>query len=187
METIYSNPMFNEFSFWLCVISSSVQLSCSVMSDSVTPWNAAHRASLSITNSRSPAKPMSIESVMPSNHLIICCPLLLLPSVFPSIRVCSSESVLRMKRPKCWTRLLSYWLSWPQLGCTRWKPECSAAQPRRRWFFSLNKRWGVGRSVLVQLLRGCHALSRGSSQPKDRTWVSCIAGRFCTIWATRQV
>ena len=52
-----------------------------------TPWNAACQASLSITNSRSPPKPISIESVMPSNHLILCCPFLLLPSVFPSIRV----------------------------------------------------------------------------------------------------
>ena len=70
METIYSNPMFNEFSFWLCVISNSVQFSCSVMSDSVTPWAAARQASLSITNSWSLLKLMSTELVMPSNHLI---------------------------------------------------------------------------------------------------------------------
>ena len=62
----------------------SVQFSCSVMSDSVTPWTAACQASLSITNSQSPPKPMSIESVMPSNHLILCRPLLLLPSIFPA-------------------------------------------------------------------------------------------------------
>ena len=60
----------------------------------VTPWTAACQASLSITNSRSPPKPMSIVSVMPSNHLIFCCPLLLLPSIFPSIRVFSNESAL---------------------------------------------------------------------------------------------
>ena len=60
----------------------------------VTPWIAAHQASLSITNSWSPPKPMSFESVMPSNHLILCRPLLLLPSIFPSIRVFSNESVL---------------------------------------------------------------------------------------------
>ena len=60
----------------------------------VTPWTAAHQASLSITNSWSPPKPMSIESVMPSNHLILCHPLLLLPSIFPSIRVFSNESSL---------------------------------------------------------------------------------------------
>ena len=60
----------------------------------VTPWTAAHQASLSITNSRSLPKPMSIESVMPSNHLILCHPLLLQPSIFPSIRVFSNESAL---------------------------------------------------------------------------------------------
>ena len=59
-----------------------------------TPWTAARQASLSITNSRSPPKPMSIESVMPSNHLILCHPLLLLPSIFPNIRVFSNESAL---------------------------------------------------------------------------------------------
>ena len=68
-----------------------------------TPWNAARQASLSITNSWRPPKPMSIESVMPSNHLILCCPLLLLPSIFPSIRVFSSESVLRIRWPKYWS------------------------------------------------------------------------------------
>ena len=67
------------------------------------PWTAAHQASLSITNSQSPPKPMSIESVMPSNHLILCCPLLLLPSIFPSIRVFSNESVLRIRWPKYWS------------------------------------------------------------------------------------
>ena len=64
---------------------------------------AAHQASLSITNSWSPPKPMSIESVMPSNHLILCCPLLLLPSIFPSIRVFSNESALHSRWPKCWS------------------------------------------------------------------------------------
>ena len=67
-----------------------------------TPWTAAHQASLSITNSRSLHKLMSIELVMPSNHLILCHPLLLLPSIFPSIRVLSKESVLRIKKPKYW-------------------------------------------------------------------------------------
>ena len=60
----------------------------------VTPRTAAHQASLSITKSQSPPKPMSVESVMPSNHLILCCPLLLLPSIFSSIRVFSNESLL---------------------------------------------------------------------------------------------
>ena len=67
----------------------------------MTPWTAAHQASLSITNSWSLLKLMSIESVMPSNHLIFCHPLLLLPSIFPSIRVFSNESVLCISWPKC--------------------------------------------------------------------------------------
>ena len=69
----------------------------------MTPWIAAHQASLSITNSQSLLKLMSIESVMPSNHLILCCPLLLLPSIFPSIRVFSNELALRVKWPKYWS------------------------------------------------------------------------------------
>ena len=68
-----------------------------------TPWTAARKPSLSITTSQSLLKLMSIESVMPSNHLILCCPLLLLPSIFPSIRVFSSESVLHIRWPKYWS------------------------------------------------------------------------------------
>ena len=67
-----------------------------------TPWTEAHQASLSIANSQNLLKLMSIESVMPSNHLI-CCPLLLLPSIFPSIRVFSNESVPRIRWPKYWS------------------------------------------------------------------------------------
>ena len=69
----------------------------------VTPWTTVHQVSLSITNSRSPPKPMSIVSVMPSNHLILCCPLLLLPSIFPRIRVFSNESALQIRWPKYWS------------------------------------------------------------------------------------
>ena len=68
----------------------------------VTPWTAARQASLSFTNSQSSLKLMSIESVMPSNHLILCRPLLL-PSIFPNIRVFSNESVLPIRWPKCWS------------------------------------------------------------------------------------
>ena len=68
-----------------------------------TPWNAARQASLSITNFRSPPKPMSIESVMPSNNPILCCHLLLLPSIPPSVRVFSNESVLHIRWPKYWS------------------------------------------------------------------------------------
>ena len=83
-------------------ITRSVQFSCSVVSDSVTPWTAAHQASLSITNYQSLLRLMSTESVMPSNHLILCCPPLL-PSVFPSIRVFSNESALRIRWSKYWS------------------------------------------------------------------------------------
>ena len=68
-----------------------------------TPWTTARQASLSITNSWSLPKPISIESVMPSNHLILCHPLLLLPSIFPSIRVFSNESALCIRWPKYWS------------------------------------------------------------------------------------
>ena len=72
-----------------------------------TPWTAARQASLSITNSQSLLKPMSIESVMPSNHLILCHPFLLLPSIFPSIRVFSNESILPIRRPQYWSFSIS--------------------------------------------------------------------------------
>ena len=68
-----------------------------------TPWTAARQTFLSITNSQSLLKLMCMESVMPSNHLILCCPLLLLPSIFPSIRVFSNESVLCIRWPKYWS------------------------------------------------------------------------------------
>ena len=84
----------------------SVQFSCSVVSHSLRPhgpWTAARQASLSITNSQSLPKLMSIGSVMPSHHLILCRPLLLLPSIFPSIRVFSKESALCIRWPKYWS------------------------------------------------------------------------------------
>ena len=84
---------------YICI--SSVQ-SLSHVQLFATPWTAGHQASLSITNSQTLLKFMSIELVMPSNHLILCCPLLLLPSIFLSIRVFSNESVLCIKWPKYW-------------------------------------------------------------------------------------
>ena len=87
----------------LISFSCSVHFSHSVVSNSVTPWTAAHQASLSITSSRSLPKLKSIESVMPSYHLILCCPLLLLPSIFPSIRGFSSESVLHIRWLRYWS------------------------------------------------------------------------------------
>ena len=85
-----------------CITKSSLVQSLSRLWLFVTPWTAAHQASLSITNSQSLLKLMSIESVMPSNHLILCRPLLL-PSIFPSIKVFSSESALRIRWPKYWS------------------------------------------------------------------------------------
>ena len=82
---------------------SSVWFSRSVVSDSVAPWNAAHQASLSNTNSWSSLRLTSIESVMPSSHLILWRPLLLLPSIPPSIRAFSNESTLHMRWPKYWS------------------------------------------------------------------------------------
>ena len=73
----------------------------------VTPWTAAHQASLYITNSRSSLKLRSIKSVMPSNHLILCRPLLLLPSIFPSIRVFSKGSAVLIRWPKYWSSICS--------------------------------------------------------------------------------
>ena len=117
---MYSNIKWQSSTF------SSVQsLSCVQLF--VTPWIAACQASLSITNSQSPPKPMSIESLLPSNHLILCRPLLLLPSIFPSIRVFSNESALHIRGPKYWSfsfnisptnehpRLISFRMDWLDL------------------------------------------------------------------------
>ena len=104
------------------------QFSCSVVSDSfLTPWTAACQASPSVTNSQSLLKLMSIESVMPSNHLILCRPLLLPLSIFPSIRVFSNESALHIRWPKYWnfsfnispsneySQLISFRIDWLDL------------------------------------------------------------------------
>ena len=82
-------------------VTQSCPTLCDPMNHSTCP--GAGQASLSITNSQSPPKPMSIVSIMPSNHLILCHPLLLLPSIFPSIRVFSNESALRIRWPKYWS------------------------------------------------------------------------------------
>ena len=99
------------FNFLFCIgvypVNNAVIVSVSLVAQSylifVTPWTAACQSSLSITNSWSLPKLIPITSVMPSNHLIICRPLLFLPSIFPSIRVFSNESVLRIRWPKYWS------------------------------------------------------------------------------------
>ena len=118
-----TNPFSMSVSPFSSVQFSSVQLH-SCVQHFVTLWAAAHQASLSMTNSRSLLKPMCIELVMPSNHLIFCCPLLLLPSIFPSIRVFSYESVLHIRWPKYssfsfsispsneYSRLISFRIDW---------------------------------------------------------------------------
>ena len=97
-----ANRNMKRYSTSLIIQFSSVQTLSWVRLFS-TPWTAAHQASLSITNSQSLLKLISIELVMPSNHLILCCPLLLLPLILPSIRVFSNESVRRIRWSKCWS------------------------------------------------------------------------------------
>ena len=118
---VYTFSVYDDLYF--LHISLSVQFSCSVMSDFATPRTAARQASLSITNFWSLLKLMCIELVMPSNHLILCCPLLLLSSIFPGIRVFSNESVLCIRWPKYWSfsfsispsGLISFRMDWLDL------------------------------------------------------------------------
>ena len=104
-DRVSSQKIHGEKGLWELVesLEASVQFSHSVMSDSLRPHGLQHDSFLSITNSQSLLKLMSIKSVMPSNHLILCRPLLLLPSVFPSIRVFSNESALHTRWPKYWS------------------------------------------------------------------------------------
>ena len=104
----------------------SVQFSCSVMSNSLWPDGLKHaQVSLSITNSQSLLKLMSMESVMPSNHLILCRPLLLLPSIFPSIKIFSGESALRIRWPKYWRFSFSISPSNEHPGLISFRMDCS--------------------------------------------------------------
>ena len=103
------SPALQTDSLWSEPLQS--QFSHTVVSDSVTLWTAAHQAFLSIANSRSLLKLMSIKSVIPPNHLVLCCPLLILPSVFPSIRIFSNESALRIRWSKYWSFSFSVSLS----------------------------------------------------------------------------
>ena len=108
-QTKLSGSLLFSLGLYICLNSPSnnclnvAQFSHSAVSDSVTPWTAACQASLPITNSQSFLKLKSIESVMPSNLLILCRPLLLMPSIFPNIRVFSNKLVLHIRRPKYWS------------------------------------------------------------------------------------
>ena len=95
-----------------------------------TTWTSAHPASLSITNSQSLPKPLSIESVMQYNHLILCHPLLLLPSIFPRIRVLSNESALRMRWPKSWSFSFNISPSNEHPGLISFRMDWSPCSPR---------------------------------------------------------
>ena len=97
---VFSQNFYDYHLHNILFVFSSVQFNHSVMFDSLTPWIAVHQASLSITNSQSSLRLMSIESVVPSRHLILCRPLLLLPPIPPSIRVFSNESTLHIRWPK---------------------------------------------------------------------------------------
>ena len=142
------------------LVSQSVQsLSCVWLFG--TPWTAAHQASLSITNSQSLLKLISIESVMPSNHLILCCPLLLLPSIFPTIRVFSNESVLRIWWPKYW----SFSFSILSTDKKNWKKEVFSPYSTSR-SSEINCGWVVCLSLIVSLW------SKECGDENHQTWVT---------------
>ena len=137
---------------------SSVQsLSCVRLF--ATPWITARQASLSITNSQSPPKPMSIVSVMPSNHLILCHPLLLLPSIFPSIRVFSNESALRIRWPKCW----SFWFTTNQKYTTDWQKS-----NRRELKHNIKENHQIAKERQKSTEKHCFDLFRCWNPPKTR-------------------
>ena len=154
-----------------------------------TPWAAARQTSLSITNSQSLLKLMSIESVMPSNHLIPCHPLLLLPLIFLSIRVFSSESVLRIRRPKYWSFNISpsndknsYWKNfrWIKsvLSCVWLCDPVDCSPPG-------SSVHGISQARILEWV--AISSSRGSSWPRVQTsisWGSCIGRQILCHWAT---
>ena len=136
-------PLLFAIKWWDWILQSSVQsLSCVRLF--ATPWTAAHQASLSITNSQSLLKHMSIESVMPSNHFILCCSLLLQTSIFSSIWDFSNESVFHIRCPKYWSfsfsmspsieysGLISFRIDWLDLlevqGTLKWLLQCYSSK-----------------------------------------------------------
>ena len=147
------------------------------MSESATLWTAAHRASLSITNSWSLPKLMSIESMMPSNHLILCRPLILLPSIFLSIRVFSNELVLHIRWPKYWSSASASVLpmsiqNWFPLGWTGWISSQSKGLSRVFSNTTIQKHQFFG--TQLSLWSNSHV----------HTWLDVMTGK--TIALTRQ-
>ena len=140
------------------------------MSDSLQPhaWTAAHQASLSLTVSQRLPKFMSIELVMLSNHLILCCPLLILPSIFPSIRVFSNDLALCIRWPKYWSfslsispsneylRLISFRIDWFGLLAAQWtlRVFSNTTVQKHQFFGSVTKRTFVGLQLnYIQIAR----------------------------------
>ena len=152
------------------------------MSDSATTWTAAHQASLSITNSQSLLKLMTIKSVMPCNHLILCRPLLLLPSIFPSIRVFSNESALHIRWPKYWS--FSFSIS-PSSECS------GLISFRIDWFDLLGVQETLKNILLTPQFEGtsssvlsffyCPALTAVYNYWKNRSF-DCIYQHFGLCW-----
>ena len=147
--------MISKILLWLQIRQGQPDSTCSVQFSSVAqscptlpPWITVHQASLSITNSQSLPKPMSIELVMPSNHLILCHPLLLLPSIFSSIKVFSNESALHIRWPKyCsfsfsnspsneYSRLISFRMDWISLQSKGLSRVFSNTTVQKHQFFS---------------------------------------------------
>ena len=161
----------------------------------VTPWTAAYQASLSSSISQSFLKLMSIESVIPSNHFILCHPLLLLASIFPSIRVFSNESA------KYWSFSFSISFSNEYSRLISFKIKIHVLKPNR---VKERVKLKVGQSCLIlcdptdcslpvheilwtRILEWAAIFFlRGSSWPRDWTQVFCLVGRFFTIWTTRE-
>ena len=143
------------------------------------PWPAAHQASLSFTISRSSLRLMSIESVMPSSHLILCRPLLFLPSIFPSIRVFSNESVLHIRWPKYWSfsfsispskeipGLISFRMDWLDLLAVQGtlsllqhhSPKASILQHPAFFMVQLSHPYLTSRKTIALTIRTCPGLS----------------------------
>ena len=150
---------------WLvCDFHSFIQLLSRVWL-SETPWIAAHQASLSVTNSQSSLRLTSIESVMPSSHLILCCPLLLPPQIPPSIRVFSNESTLLMRWPKCWSFSFSIIPSKEIPGLMSFRMDWLDLLVILAIYLKES-----GHAVLVQGLRIC--------LPMQRTWIWSLEGKL---------
>ena len=157
-----------------------------------TPWTAAYQASLSITNSWSLPKLMSIESVMPSNHLILCRPLLLLPSIFPNIRIFSNKSALRIRWPKYWNFSFSISPFNVTHGVTNQTQLSDWSE--LKWYWggriitftcaqlcpALVIPWTLAHQAPLSMGFFWHFLLQGIFQARDQTHISCIAGRCFT-------